>query len=87
MNFDYSPKVAQAQQRLLALFDEHIYPNERRYLAEVERVRAAEAKGSPTVVPATRGSRRRSSRNSSPRRVRPGCGTCSCPGPAARRRG
>jgi len=41
MNFDYSPKVAQMRERLLAFFDEHIYPNERRYLEEVEANRRA----------------------------------------------
>ncbi|MEO6277964.1 acyl-CoA dehydrogenase family protein [Roseateles sp.] len=41
MNFDYSPKVAQMRERLLAFFDEHIYPNERRYLDEVEANRRA----------------------------------------------
>ena len=34
MNFDYSPKVAQMRERLLAFFDEHIYPNEARYEKE-----------------------------------------------------
>eukprot|EP01031_Cornospumella_fuschlensis_P043237 gene43237-52850_t len=41
MNFDYSPKVQQMRERLLAFFDEHIYPNERRYLEEVEANRRA----------------------------------------------
>ena len=50
MNFDYSPKVAQAQQRLLAFFDEHIYPNERRYLEEVEANRRAGNPWQPTKV-------------------------------------
>ena len=40
MNFDYSPKVQQMRERLLAFFDEHIYPNEARFLAEVEANRA-----------------------------------------------
>ncbi|MBV8034733.1 acyl-CoA dehydrogenase family protein [Roseateles sp.] len=47
MNFDYSPKVAQMRERLLAFFDEHIYPNERRYLEEVEANRRA---GNPWVA-------------------------------------
>ena len=50
MNFDYSPKVSQAQQRLLAFFDEHIYPNERRYLEEVEANRRAGNVWLPTRV-------------------------------------
>jgi acyl-CoA dehydrogenase len=41
MNFDYSPKVMQMRERLLAFFDEHIYPNELRYLQEVEANRRA----------------------------------------------
>ncbi|MBB4842503.1 acyl-CoA dehydrogenase [Paucibacter oligotrophus] len=41
MNFDYSPKVQQMQARLLAFFDAHIYPNERRFFEEVEANRRA----------------------------------------------
>nr|WP_295129767.1 acyl-CoA dehydrogenase family protein [uncultured Roseateles sp.] len=41
MNFDYSPKVQEMQARLLAFFDAHIYPNERRFLEEVEANRRA----------------------------------------------
>ncbi|HEY0953469.1 MAG TPA: acyl-CoA dehydrogenase family protein [Roseateles sp.] len=41
MNFDYSPKVTQMRERLLAFFEEHIYPNELRYLQEVEANRRA----------------------------------------------
>ncbi|WP_027795451.1 acyl-CoA dehydrogenase family protein [Paraburkholderia acidipaludis] len=40
MNFDYTPKVEALRKRLLAFFDEHIYPNESVYHAEVERNRA-----------------------------------------------
>jgi len=50
MNFDYSPKVAQMRERLLAFFDEHIYPNERRYLEEVEANRRAGNPWMPTTV-------------------------------------
>ncbi len=50
MNFDYSPKVQQMQARLLAFFDEHIYPNERRYLEEVEANRRAGNAWLPTQV-------------------------------------
>ncbi|RZL06607.1 MAG: acyl-CoA dehydrogenase, partial [Rubrivivax sp.] len=46
MNFDYSPKVTQMRERLLAFFDEHIYPNEKRYLDEVAANRRA---GNPWV--------------------------------------
>ncbi|MBV8124320.1 MAG: acyl-CoA dehydrogenase family protein [Paucibacter sp.] len=41
MNFDYSPKVQALQARLLAFFDQHIYPNERRFHEEVEANRRA----------------------------------------------
>ena len=50
MNFDYSPKVAQMRERLLAFFDEHITPNERRYLEEVEANRRAGNPWLPTKV-------------------------------------
>lgn len=41
MHFDYSPKVQQLRERLLAFFDQHIYPNERRFHEEVEANRRA----------------------------------------------
>ncbi|PZP30134.1 MAG: acyl-CoA dehydrogenase [Roseateles depolymerans] len=41
MNFDYSPKVQQMREQLLAFFDAHIYPNERRFIEEVQANRAA----------------------------------------------
>ncbi len=47
MNFDYSPKVQEMRERLLAFFDEHIYPNERRFIEEVEANRRAAMPGSP----------------------------------------
>ena len=50
MNFDYSPKVEQMRERLLAFFDAHIYPNERRFH---EQIAANRAKGNawiPTTV-------------------------------------
>lgn len=50
MHFDYSPQVQQMQQRLLAFFDEHIYPNERRYLDEVAANRRAGNAWLPTRV-------------------------------------
>jgi len=50
MNFDYAPKVAQMRERLLAFFDEHIVPNERRYLEEVEANRRAGNPWVPTKV-------------------------------------
>jgi acyl-CoA dehydrogenase len=39
MNFDYSEKVKGLMQRLTAFMDEHIYPNEKRFYAEVEKNR------------------------------------------------
>ena len=50
MNFDYSPKVDQLRERLLAFFDEHIYPNEHRYHAEIEANRRAGNAWIPTKV-------------------------------------
>ena len=35
MNFDYSPKVQAMRERLLAFFEQHIYPNERRFHEQV----------------------------------------------------
>ncbi|MCB9385032.1 MAG: acyl-CoA dehydrogenase family protein [Bryobacterales bacterium] len=36
MNFDYSPKVRDLQARVAAFMGEHVYPNERRFAAEIE---------------------------------------------------
>ena len=44
MDFDYSPRVRELQDRLLKFFDEHIYPNEKVYEAEVAENEAVEAK-------------------------------------------
>ncbi len=46
MDFDYSPKVKDLQKRLNAFMDQHIYPNEDAFHAEVE---ANRAKGNPWV--------------------------------------
>ncbi len=35
MNFDHTPKVAALQQRVSAFMDEHIYPNENTYYAQI----------------------------------------------------
>src|SRR6202521_5435457 len=35
MDFEYSPKVKELQARLQAFMDQHIYPNEQRFYAEV----------------------------------------------------
>ncbi|CAB3767788.1 acyl-CoA dehydrogenase family protein [Paraburkholderia solisilvae] len=39
MNFDYTPKVQALRETLLAFFDEHIYPNEQAFAAEIARNR------------------------------------------------
>lgn len=36
MDFEYAPKVIALRERLDAFMDEHVYPNERRFAAEVE---------------------------------------------------
>jgi acyl-CoA dehydrogenase len=38
MDFDYSPKVKELQRRLSAFMDEHIYPNEARYLEQLNEI-------------------------------------------------
>ncbi|OWQ44861.1 acyl-CoA dehydrogenase [Roseateles noduli] len=50
MNFDYSPKVEQLRERLLAFFDAHIYPNEKRYHEEIEANRRGGNAWIPTKV-------------------------------------
>ena len=47
MDFEYTPKVKAMQAKLLAFMDEHIYPNETRYLQEIEANRAS---GNPWQV-------------------------------------
>ncbi|HEY7543793.1 MAG TPA: acyl-CoA dehydrogenase family protein, partial [Blastocatellia bacterium] len=34
MHFEFSPKVKELQRRLLAFYDEHIYPNEQTYIEQ-----------------------------------------------------
>ena len=41
MDFEYSPRVRSLQAKLLKFVDEHIYPNESRYSAEVDENRRA----------------------------------------------
>jgi acyl-CoA dehydrogenase len=50
MNFDYTPKVQALRERLLAFFDEHIYPNEAVFHEEVERNRANGNAWVPTEI-------------------------------------
>jgi acyl-CoA dehydrogenase len=50
MDFDYSPKVKQLQARLTAFMEQHIYPNEARFHAEIDANRAAGNAWIPTRV-------------------------------------
>jgi acyl-CoA dehydrogenase len=50
MNFDYSPKVQALREKLLAFFDEHIYPNEAIFHEEIERNRANGDAWVPTKI-------------------------------------
>ncbi len=50
MNFDYTPKVKDMQARLLAFMDEHIYPNEGRFFAEIATNRAKGNAWVPTAL-------------------------------------
>lgn len=50
MHFEYTPKVKEMQARLLAFFDQHIYPNEKRFYAEIQANREAGNPWIPTKV-------------------------------------
>ncbi|WP_058616770.1 acyl-CoA dehydrogenase family protein [Tepidimonas taiwanensis] len=50
MDFAYSPRVQALRERLMAFMDEHIYPNEERFEAEVEANRAAGNAWLPTKL-------------------------------------
>jgi len=50
MDFEHSPKVKSLQQRLLAFMDEHIYPNEARFLAEIATNRGQGDAWVPTTL-------------------------------------
>ncbi|HEX5341109.1 MAG TPA: acyl-CoA dehydrogenase family protein [Duganella sp.] len=50
MDFDYSPKVKALQARLTAFMDEHIYPNEAAFHAEIDANRAAGNAWIPTKI-------------------------------------
>jgi acyl-CoA dehydrogenase len=47
MDFEYSPRVGELQARLLKFFDQHIYPNEKAYEAEI----AANRRNGDAFVP------------------------------------
>jgi len=50
MDFAYSPRVQEMRTRLLAFMDEHIYPNEQRFHAEIEENRRNGNPWVPTKV-------------------------------------
>jgi acyl-CoA dehydrogenase len=50
MNFDYTDKVKEMQTRLLAFMDMHIYPNEKRFFAEIAENRAKGNAWIPTKI-------------------------------------
>jgi acyl-CoA dehydrogenase len=50
MQFEYSPKVAGLQQRVRAFMDEHVYPNEQRFHAEVEENTRQGRRWTPTKL-------------------------------------
>ncbi|MFZ5539094.1 MAG: acyl-CoA dehydrogenase family protein [Pseudomonadota bacterium] len=50
MHFEYSPKVVELQQRVRAFMDEHVYPNERRFHAEVEENTRRGKRWTPTRI-------------------------------------
>jgi acyl-CoA dehydrogenase len=50
MQFEYSDKIKEMQQRLLAFMDEHIYPNEARFFQEIEENRAKGNAWIPTKI-------------------------------------
>ena len=50
MNFDYTDKVKDMQARLLAVMDAHIYPNEKRFFAEIAENRAKGNAWIPTKI-------------------------------------
>jgi acyl-CoA dehydrogenase len=50
MDFDFSPKVRELQQRVTAFMDEHVYPAEERFEAEMAAFRAAGNPWQPAPV-------------------------------------
>jgi acyl-CoA dehydrogenase len=50
MDFDFSPKVRQLQQRVIAFMQEHVYPAEARFEAEMDAFRAAGNPWQPAPV-------------------------------------
>lgn len=50
MDFSYSPKVVELQQRMHAFFDQYIYPNEHRFHEDVEANTKAGKRWTPTAI-------------------------------------
>jgi acyl-CoA dehydrogenase len=50
MDFEFSPKVQQLQQRVGAFMDEHVHPNEARFHEEIAANRRAGNAWVPTTV-------------------------------------
>ena len=50
MDFEYSPKVKELQQRVSAFMEEHVYPNEARFHEEITANRKAGNAWVPTRV-------------------------------------
>ena len=50
MDFEYTPKIKDMQARLLAFMDEHIYPNEARFFAEIAENRSKGNAWVPTKI-------------------------------------
>ena len=50
MHFEYSDKVKQLQQELIAFMDAHVYPNEGRFFAEIEANRSKGNAWIPTEI-------------------------------------
>jgi acyl-CoA dehydrogenase len=50
MQFDVTPKVEDLRRRVQAFMDEHVYPNERRFIAEVEENTHAGRRWTPTTL-------------------------------------
>ena len=50
MDFNYSPKVIDLQQRMNTFFDQHIYPNEHRFHQDVQANTRAGKRWTPTAI-------------------------------------
>ena len=68
MDFDYSAKTKELQKRIAAFMDEHIYPAEAAYTAELEANTTAGKRWTPLQT----------IEELKPKAARRACGTCSC---------